>query len=575
MDPVKFLSSLLLFFICYGCNQPPLSLAPLYIGEYIDEIDQDGDGLIRTINLGSTGLLFRGEAKGDQAGFVVVNAGDVNGDGVDDILISAPYAKSQRGKVYLIYGGTRLELGNIDAEFIGENEGDHVGIYMAGAGDVNGDSCADILITARNYDNGTGKVYLIYGKGQLCFSRNELSGENDLSDTGLSLSGVTFLGVHENNYAGAGVASAGDIDGDGLADLLIGSYGADGSEVNSGRVYLIYGKALYNENCTNAGNRAQMDLVNIETSPDARCGHEINGEGARSMFGASLTGVGDVNQNGTNDILIGAYGFSPYEDGVPAYAKFQGKTYLFDVANFGKVVPRTWFASEDSIAYFGDFSPLDEVDDWRSCGGTLTKLGDVNGDDEDDFLIGCYAQDNPLIPEVDTGAAYLFFGGIDYTGEMVDDFGVIFIGAEDNGQLTQSNISGAGDVNRDGYSDILIGANRTNGKYFKSIEAGKTYLILGRPRDDFLEEFSDQSLDKFLDEVDLSFRDIVGFEFIGEEEFDESGFSVASGDFDGDGDSDILIGAPAQEINKNYINKVNGAVDAPRPGKVYLILSNY
>ena len=549
--------------------------------EYIDHIDQNCDGKIRTLYLKdiSPDHVFHGAERGDNTGFDLA-AGDFDGDGYDDMLISAVFAGSDlKGKIYLIYGKPSLILDQADATLVGEFSNDHAGQFLSTSGDVNADGCVDFLIGVPEYSDTIlqrGKTYLIYGSGARCAFPQRLTGTNSLTSVGAvgGISGATFLGVNREDYSGADIASAGDIDGDGKDDLLIGAYGADATANASGKVYLVYGKALNDVTCMDGTNPHQMNLSILETAADAHCGHEILGEGGGSLFGITLAGVGDVNQNGTDDLFIGAYGFNPDPNQTqPAY-QYQGKAYLFDFGILGtpagQNIPRRIFASTDTKAYFGGFA-LTGLDDWRSCASTISALGDTDGDSANDFMLGCYALDNRTIQMPDSGGLYVMYGG-EYTGDIASD-ALFLLGTEDNGQLAQENLASGGNVNRDAFADILIGASRVNGGTWPGkYEAGKTYLILGRSRVDFAAAYTNQ----FLDNVDLTFREVGGFEFLGEERYDESGAGLASGDFDGDGDTDILIGAPGDEVNKLYKHQnFESQANPPRPGKVYFVESRY
>ncbi|MBU1708971.1 MAG: integrin alpha, partial [Proteobacteria bacterium] len=173
-------------------------------------------------------VKFSGEAADDKSGFSVAGAGDVNGDGFDDMLIGAYGADSEAGKTYVVYGSSVLADKNLsaaDATFSGEVAGDKSGNSVSGAGDVNGDGFDDLLIGAYGADSNTGKTYLLYGS-------------SILTDKNLSEADVSFSGKAGGDRAGHRVAGAGDVNGDGFDDLLIG---ADGVDTYTGKTYLFTG----------------------------------------------------------------------------------------------------------------------------------------------------------------------------------------------------------------------------------------------------------------------------------------------------------------------------------------------
>ena len=240
-------------------------------------------------------------------------AGDVNGDGYDDLLISAWHEDEggdMAGQVYLIFGkpsGWRMDtcLSDADVSFIGEEAEDRAGYRMA-SGDVNRDGYDDILIGAvHNSEGGSsaGQVYLIFGKP---------SGWR--MDVDLSDADASFIGEDAYSYVSRAL-SVGDVNRDGYDDILIGAYGALGQGNEAGRVYVIFGKP--------SGWRMDVDLSVADASfigEDAG-GHAEYGKDPGDQAGHSVAGGGDVNGDGCDDLLIGAH-FND-EGGYQA-----GQTYL-------------------------------------------------------------------------------------------------------------------------------------------------------------------------------------------------------------------------------------------------------
>ncbi|HUT02320.1 MAG TPA: integrin alpha [bacterium] len=479
-------------------------------------------------SLADSDASFLGEAEGDRAGSpfeeehagaAVSNAGDVNGDGYDDFLVGA-YANDEggnsAGQTYLFFGkasGWAMDtsLADAAASFIGEANADYAGVCVSGAGDVNGDGYDDFLIGASRNSEGdfvAGQTYLILGKAS-----------GWAMDTSLSDSDASFIGEGFVDVSGMSVSGAGDVNGDSYDDFIIGSWNSEPGDY-AGQTYLILGKS--------SGWAMDNSLADSDAS--------FWGESEMDGAGCSVSGAGDVNGDGYDDFVIGA----PYnEEG----ANNAGQTYLI----FGKA---SGWAMDTSLSE-ADASFIGERE-YSWAGWSVSGAGDLNGDGYDDFLIG--GEVDSTISGNDDGRTYLILGkplGWAMDTSLADADGS-FLGEAD-GDRAGFSVSGAGDINDDGYDDFLIGA---------IYNAGQAYLILGK--------VSGWAMDTSLADSDAS--------FLGEAASDRAAMSVSgAGDVNGDGADDLLIAAPhntevGDDAGQVYL--IFGESGGPPPGITVGVTTN-
>jgi hypothetical protein len=265
---------------------------------------------------GIGGFALDGEAADDRSGHSVRGAGDVNGDGLADVVVAAPGASPngyESGRTYVVFGKTSTDavaLANVTGgtggfAIDGELPGDLSGYSVSGAGDVNGDGLDDVVVAAPDASpRGThsGRTYVVFGR--------EHTARVLLSNVAAGIGGFAIDGEAGGHRSGSSVSRAGDMNDDGYADIIVGAPGASPNGGSSGRTYVIYGKP-------------SVDLVLLSDLAQGIGGFALDGEDFEHLSGMAVSGGGDANGDGRPDILVGAPLAAPGEKG-RAYLVFGG-----------------------------------------------------------------------------------------------------------------------------------------------------------------------------------------------------------------------------------------------------------
>ncbi len=433
---------------------------------------------------------FRLNAEGNAQdfGFSVAPAGDVNGDDIPDLIVGAPsYDGIQdfAGRAYLFLGpfdGDRAAQ-DADAVISAVNFGDNLGFSVASAGDTNGDGFDDLLVGARSNDAQgiqAGQAYLF---------RGPIHGELQVSDATAVISGEEF------DELGRTVAGVGDLNHDGFADIAVGAPLANGIAVSSGRVLVYYGPV------SGPLTVADADAV-------------IDGVTFNEMLGTSIAAAGDMNDDGTDDLVIG--GPRPNLNGSGT-----GHAYVF----YGPATGHHSATEADAIL---EGEALNDEFGMSVAGGH-----DVNGDGLDDLVIGASQFTGGR-----SGKAYVFNGPLQ--GFVSATNAAAVLPGESRESMFGSSVAMPGDVDGDGFADVLVGAQFDDSL---AIHGGRGFLYFG-PLAGTVE--ASQAI-----VLTGSFGNFVGA-------------SVApAGDLDGDDRADLLVGASGFE-DAGFAQVLHGADLVPQ-----------
>lgn len=386
-----------------------------------------------------------GEQVGGEYGSAVSTAGDVNGDGVADILVGAPLASVsvyREGVVDAFYGSNQNGLAQ-EANWVegGGQEASRFGTAVAAAGDVNNDGFDDVLIGSPGYDTAEqqpnhGAAFLYLGSGD-----------------GLQADPTWFVQGDKKEFElGNALDGAGDLNGDQYLDLVISVHHYTDEQFLEGQVRVYYGSASGFESTS-------------------YWSYASNQSGAR--LGTAVAGVGDLNGDGFDDLAVSAQYYDTEFDSA-------GAVFVFYGSELGLGTEFDWLATGSSE---------DEL-----FGASIASPGDLNLDGFTDLLVGAPAYDSSYI--MDQGAAFVYLGSAD---GLSSHPAYVWNGWQSDSQFGAS-LSGGGDINADGYPDVIVGA-----PFYVEDKAtvGSIFVFYGREQG-FLSRYDWQNFGKAFSEYGSS-----------------------------------------------------------------------
>jgi hypothetical protein len=412
-------------------------------------------------------LTLEADQAGADFGYALAYAGDVDGDGDSDLVVGAPNfsnGQASEGAMYVYFGDPAAVISSAPPfRYESGQAGANLGISVGGGVDVDADSFSDVIAGAFNWDTaitGAGRAVAFYG------SATGFAATPDWIEDGV------------NGSFGKRVAGVGDVDGDGYADVAVSADGFDGTFTNEGRIYVYRGSS-----------------TGLAATPATT----RDGVQAGAQLGSGLAAAGDVNGDGYADVAAGANGWD------------EGGT-----ANAGQV--RVWHGGPGGLAANPSWT-FTGTQAQESLGADVFAAGDVNGDGFGDLLVGASGWDGG---QTDEGRALVFHG----SGDGVAATEQVTLGTNDpSGSGTFGwVVASAGDVNADGFSDVIVGAP------FHRL-GGATWVYLGSA---------------------TGIGATPDVEILGSVNDGQFGFGVAGvGDVNGDGYDDVAVGAPRNWYDAN------------------------
>jgi hypothetical protein len=358
-------------------------------------------------DLAQAAIKWVAESEDDWAGFSIAGGSDLTGDGYPDAAIGARYddaTGNNAGMVYVVraQGSGTIDLFEAAGKVYAEAEYDSAGYAVAAPGDIDDDGYADLLIGSPESSangNASGMVHLVHGPVEGVVQ--------------LSVASYRLVGERPGDNLGCAVAGAGDLDGDGLADLLVSACFSDRNALDAGAAYQF---------------STHLDEDRLADEADGA----LVGQGANDQLGYSLAG-GDLDNDGLSDVVVGA----PYHDP--------------DLLDAGAVYVSSGPATTAEMNQ--PTAKLTGVAEGDHAGISVAVVGDLDGDGTDDLAVGAPGSDSA---GEDAGEAYVVFGPV--LGQLsLEAADIRFVG-ERAFDFAGQSVSSAGDFDDDGLPDLVVGA---------------------------------------------------------------------------------------------------------------------
>lgn len=448
-----------------------------------------------------------------------VTGGDFDGDGIDDLLLGAPWSDGPEGErqscgaVYLFFGSPErgVQPGGIDPAtadlvIMGGGREEQLGRHVT-ATDIDGDGRDELILGAMYADGEQGNrrdcggAFIFFGR-----SRELFPPSIDLAETRADL---TVLGAGEKDFL-TGELAVGDVNGDGLGDMVLGAFYGDGPEndrYHAGEVAIVFGRA----------RDLFPDTIDLA---DGSC-PMIYGAEATDTFGRAIA-VGDLDGDGRGDVIVGAY----YGDGPDNTRINGGETYVM----FGR--DESEFPGISDLSEGAELVIFGERD--GDVSGRSIASADMDGDGLDEILISAHksSADFDLDPRGNHGQLYVIYGAergrFPGTMDLRTDADCRVTGTAGHDNLGWPVVTG--DWDGDGRADLLVIAKQSSGDDLQRNGAGQAYLIKGWDRGERLES--------------ITINAAAALSIVGSDEKDYAAFAAALLDWDGDGRSEICLGIP-------------------------------